>query len=158
MHPKAVGGGAGPSGAHRVSDGRQLGGSNELVNGRQSRPIRTSLLSRRGFLRPPPLVQDYFSAAVKHFAELLTRVGIGEQLQQDVERSYVCCRERRRRPRRELAPAAAHRDSLRISFDDAQRRTLSSPGGRQLASGLNQGVSTHTPTTPIVPVFSLTLV
>lgn len=57
-----------------MRNGRQLGGSNELGNGRQGRPIRTSLLSR---LPLPPLTKDYFSTAVRHYAELFTSVSAG---------------------------------------------------------------------------------
>lgn len=58
-----------------MRNGRQLGGSNELGNGRQGWPIRTSLLSR--LFSPPPLTKDYFSTAVRHYAELFTSVSAG---------------------------------------------------------------------------------
>lgn len=60
-----------------MRNGRQLGGSNELGNGRQGWPIRTSLLSRLFFPPPPPLTKDYFSTAVRHYAELFTSVSAG---------------------------------------------------------------------------------
>lgn len=49
-----------------------MGRSNELGNGRQGWPIRTSLLSRPFFL-----TEDYFSTAARHVAELFTSLSVG---------------------------------------------------------------------------------
>lgn len=71
-------------------------------------------------------------------------MGLGEQLPQDAEWRGVRCRERRRRPRRELAPAALQRRHTPWG-------TRSSPEGKQPGPGQNQGGATHSDRSRLAP-------
>lgn len=77
----------------KMRNGRQLGGSNELGNGRQGWPIRTSLLSRLFFPLPLPLPRIISAQqwdTMLNYSHLCL-LGSGGKLLGDVGSGYIWC-------------------------------------------------------------------
>lgn len=95
-------------------------------------------------LSPSQLVQDYFSAAVRHFAELLTRVcwELGSSYSRRRSKAtFAAVSDGGGSGPRGLA-ADFHRRRHARTHARTGRRALCSPEGKQLGIGPNEGAST----------------